>query len=74
MLPLLGFVCVRVRLPVIGAKPSTNTGSREMSTEETIDTLEIADLEQDIGGMCAVEPAESRVTVEGFIVTTFLPK
>jgi len=45
-----------------------------MSSEETIDTLDIADLEQDIGGMCAVEPAESRVTVEGFIVTTFLPK
>jgi hypothetical protein len=44
-----------------------------MSNEETIDTLDIADLEQDIGGVCAVEPAESRVTVEGFIICTFLP-
>jgi len=44
-----------------------------MSMEETIDTLEIVDLEQDIGGVCAVEPAESSVTVEGWIVCTFLP-
>ena len=44
-----------------------------MSSEETIDTLDIADLEQDIGGVCAVEPAESRVTNEGWIVSTFLP-
>jgi len=44
-----------------------------MSSEETIDTLDIADLEQDIGGMCAVEPAESRVMSEGYIVTMFAP-
>jgi len=48
-------------------------GVLPMSSEETIDTLEIADLEQDIGGMCAVEPAESCITSEGFAVTMFLP-
>ena len=44
-----------------------------MSTEETIDTLDIVDLEQDIGGMCAVEPAESRITGEGFVVVLIAP-
>lgn len=39
-----------------------------MSSEGTFDTLEIADLEQDIGGMCAVEPAESCTASEGYIV------
>jgi hypothetical protein len=44
-----------------------------MSSEETIDTLDIADLEQDIGGMCAVEPAESRVMNEGWVVVMIAP-
>lgn len=44
-----------------------------MSNDETIDTLDIVDLEQDIGGMCAVEAAESRVMSEGFIVTMIVP-
>ena len=44
-----------------------------MSNEETFETLEIADLEQDIGGMCAVEAAETRVSSEGFIVTMIVP-
>ena len=44
-----------------------------MSSEETIDTLDIADLEQDIGGMCAVEPAEANTMGEGFIVTMIVP-
>jgi hypothetical protein len=39
-----------------------------MSIEETIDTLDIVDLEQDIGGMCALEPAESRIMGEGWVV------
>ena len=43
-----------------------------MINEETIDTLEIADLEQDIGGMCAVESAESRGTND-FAITMFIP-
>ena len=44
-----------------------------MSSEETIDTLEIADLEQDIGGMCAVEAAEAAIASEGYVVVCFLP-
>lgn len=44
-----------------------------MSSEQTIDTLEIADLEQDIGGMCAVEPAESSISSEGYLVVMVLP-
>lgn len=45
-----------------------------MSSEETIDTLEIADLEQDIGGMCAVEAAEASISSEGVVVVLYLPK
>ncbi|MGH8222057.1 MAG: hypothetical protein ACREQZ_03700 [Woeseiaceae bacterium] len=44
-----------------------------MSSEETIDTLEIADLEYDIGGVCSVEPAEARITSEGVFVVMVLP-
>jgi hypothetical protein len=44
-----------------------------MSSEQTIDTLEIADLEQDIGGMCAIEPAESSISSEGYLVVMVLP-
>lgn len=44
-----------------------------MSNEETFDTLEIADLEQDIGGMCAVEPAESSISSAGYLVVMVLP-
>lgn len=43
-----------------------------MNNEETIDTLEIADLEQGIGGVCAVESAEGGNTNE-IIVTMFFP-
>ena len=42
-----------------------------MISEETVDTLEIADLEQDIGGMCAVESAEGGTN--DLIVTWFIP-
>jgi hypothetical protein len=45
-----------------------------MSNEETIDTLEIADLEYDVGGMGAVEPDDSRLSAEGFVVVNFFPK
>ena len=45
-----------------------------MSREENIDTLEIADLEYDVGGMGAEEPAEARVSIEGFIVVMVTPK
>ena len=45
-----------------------------MANEDTIDTLEIADLEYDVGGMGAVEPDDSRLSAEGFVVVTFLPK
>lgn len=45
-----------------------------MNIEETIDTLEIADLEYEVGGMGAVEPDDSRLSAEGFIVVNFLPK
>jgi len=44
-----------------------------MSNDETIDTLDIADLEQDIGGMCAVEPAETRISAEGYWVVMVAP-
>lgn len=44
-----------------------------MSSEGTVDTLDIADLEQDIGGMCAVEPAESSISSEGYLVVMVLP-
>lgn len=44
-----------------------------MSSADTFDTLEIADLEQDIGGVSSVEPAESYISPEGALVTMFLP-
>jgi hypothetical protein len=45
-----------------------------MSNEETVDTLDIADLEQDIGGMCAVEAAEASISAQGIVVVMYLPK
>ena len=45
-----------------------------MSSEETVDTLEIADLEYDVGGMGAVEPSEACLSGEGFVVVNFIPK
>ena len=42
-----------------------------MSNEETMDTLDIADLEQDIGGAHAVEAGESHINGEGFIAIMF---
>ncbi len=45
-----------------------------MNIEETNDTLEIANLEYEVGGMGAVEPDDSRLSAEGFIVVNFLPK
>lgn len=39
-----------------------------MSNEETIETLEIANLEYEVGGMSALEPAESRVSHADSIV------
>ena len=44
-----------------------------MICEETVDTLEIADLEQDIGGVCAVEASESSISAEGYVVVCFVP-
>lgn len=44
-----------------------------MNSAENFDILEIADLEQDIGGMCSVEPAEASISVEGYIVTMIVP-
>jgi hypothetical protein len=44
-----------------------------MSTEQALDTLEIADLEQDIGGVYAVEAGESHISGESVIVTMFIP-
>jgi hypothetical protein len=46
--------------------------SREEKAE--VETLEIADLEYDVGGMGAEEPAESRVAHEGIIVVCVIPK
>jgi len=43
-----------------------------MNSEQNFDTLEIADLEQDIGGVSSVEPAEAR-GVNDFIVTMYIP-
>ena len=47
-----------------------------MSSEQIIenDTLEIADLEYDVGGMSAEEPADSRASAEGWIVVMVTPK
>ena len=44
-----------------------------MSSAENFDTLEIADLEQDIGGVSAVEPAEAHISPEGWAVAMFMP-
>lgn len=45
-----------------------------MNREESIqvDTLEIADLEYDVGGMGAEEPAESR-NLPGYIIVMVAP-
>ena len=47
-----------------------------MSSEQIVEneTLEIADLEYDVGGMSTDEPAEARVMNEGWIVTMVVPK
>jgi hypothetical protein len=45
-----------------------------MSSADSFDTLEIADLEQDIGGVSSVEAAESSISAEGFVVVCFVPK
>ena len=47
-----------------------------MGREERLDseTLEIAELEYDVGGMGAEEPAETRVSMEGFVVVCVIPK
>jgi hypothetical protein len=41
-----------------------------MSREEGIEneTLEIADLEYDVGGVCSAEPADSRVNVDAWVI------
>jgi hypothetical protein len=46
-----------------------------VSNEETIEveTLEIADLEYEVGGMGALEPSDGRLTHEGFLVTMVMP-
>lgn len=46
-----------------------------MNNEQTIEieTLEIADLEYEVGGMGAVEPSDGRQTIEGFVVVNIFP-
>jgi hypothetical protein len=44
-----------------------------MSNADSGETLEIADLEQDIGGVYAVEAGESHISGESIIVTMFIP-
>ena len=46
-----------------------------MSNQETIEveTLEIADLEYEVGGMGALEPCDGRLTHEGFVVVMVTP-
>jgi hypothetical protein len=46
-----------------------------MSNEHTIeiDTLEIADLEYEVGGMGALEPSDGRLTIEGVVVVMICP-
>lgn len=46
-----------------------------MSNVETIEieTLEIADLEYEVGGMGALEPSDGRLTHEGVIVVMVIP-
>lgn len=46
-----------------------------MSNEQTIEveTLEIADLEYDVGGMGSVEPCDGRLTMEGVVVVMICP-
>jgi hypothetical protein len=47
-----------------------------MSSEQILEneTLEIADLEYDVGGVSSEEPADSRASYEGFLVTMVVPK
>ena len=46
-----------------------------MSSDETVDTLEIADLEQDIGGVHAVEAGEAHLKEEGIVgIMFYMPK
>jgi hypothetical protein len=53
----------------------TQQGVLPMIAEDTIelDTLEIADLEYDVGGMGAVEPAEGRQGNNDFVVVMVYP-
>ena len=46
-----------------------------MSSQETIEieTLEIADLEYEVGGMGALEPSDGQLSHEGFLVTMVVP-
>lgn len=44
-----------------------------MSSGDHMDTLEVADLEQDIGGMSAVEAAETAISAEGYVIVCFVP-
>ena len=46
-----------------------------MSNEQTIEveTLEIADLEYEVGGMGALELSDGQMAHEGFIVTNLFP-
>lgn len=54
--------------------PTKDTREQTMNREESIqvDTLEIADLEYDVGGMGAEEPAESR-NLPGYIIVMVAP-
>lgn len=47
-----------------------------MSSEQILEneTLEIADLEYEVGGMSAEEPADSRASFEGMVVIMVVPK
>lgn len=59
---------------IFGASPPVKLREHsQMSSQETMEPLEIADLEQDIGGVYAVEAGESHISGESIIVTMFIP-
>jgi len=45
-----------------------------MDDSVQVETLEIADLEYDVGGVGAEEPAEARASMEGIFVVLVVPR
>lgn len=66
---------LRFSRPRFGASHQTSLGSETVSNDEIIeiDTLEIADLEYEVGGMGALEPSDGRLTHEGIFVVMVSP-